>query len=140
MVAFVDACRDKGVRVTHQRAEIYREVIATGGHPDVETIYRRVKKHIPTVALDTVYRNLKFLAEHDLIDILGTTPERLRFDTNILRHHHFVCVRCGSIKDFNSKQLSNLTAPREAKQFGKSLSVQLEVKGICAKCQTKQEQ
>jgi Fur family transcriptional regulator, peroxide stress response regulator len=97
-------------------------------------VYRRVKKRIPTIALDTVYRNLKFLSDRGLITIMGLSKEHLRVDANLKPHHHFVCVKCGAILDFYSDDISELTTPREAQACGQPLSVQLEVKGICGRC------
>ena len=135
--AFVDACRRQNLRVTHQRMEIYRELAATEEHPDVDTIYRRVRRRIPMISLDTVYRNLKLLAEKGLISVVGLSEERLRFDANIAPHHHFVCVSCGAIRDFTSPVLANLRLPAGAKRLGKPLSVHLEVKGVCGACEPK---
>ena len=133
--AFLDACERRNVRVTHQRLEIYREVAASEEHPDVDAIYRRVKKRIPMVSLDTVYRNLNLLSDFGLISIVGLSQERLRFDANMQPHQHFVCVKCGIIRDFSSDLLSGLQMPDEARTLGESLSLHFEVKGICKRCQ-----
>jgi len=135
MNAFGEACERLGIKVTHQRMEIYRTVASTEEHPDAVSVHRRVKKRIPTISLDTVYRNLKLLAEHGLISIVGMSQESLRFDGNMRPHHHFVCLKCGMIRDFSSGLVSGLAMPDEAKAFGNPLSLHLEVKGICTACQ-----
>jgi Fur family peroxide stress response transcriptional regulator len=89
---FFEVCRRYGVKATHQRAEIYRELAGTNEHPDVETIYARVRKRIPAISLDTVYRTLRLLEKKGLISRVGSLGERTRFDANIDRHHHFVCT------------------------------------------------
>jgi Fur family transcriptional regulator, peroxide stress response regulator len=139
MDAFLEACRRRGVKITHQRMEVYRVVASTEEHPDAITVHRRVKKRIPTISLDTVYRNLKLLAEHGLISIVGMSQENLRFDGNMGPHHHFTCVTCGRISDFVSEHIAGLEAPSEAKAFGKPLSLHVEVKGICVACQKNQK-
>jgi Fur family peroxide stress response transcriptional regulator len=136
MSAFRQACAERGVKVTHQRLEIYRELASTEEHPDADTIHRRVRERIPTISRDTVYRNLKMLAEHGLISIVGMSHEPLRFDANMGLHHHFVCVRCGLIRDFCSRHLGNIECPEEAEAFGEPVSVHLEVKGLCTKCRS----
>ena len=135
MNVFNEACERLGIKVTHQRMEIFRVVVSTEEHPDAVTIHRRVKKRIPTISLDTVYRNLKLLAEHGVISIVGMSQESLRFDGNVRPHHHFACVKCGMIRDFSSGVIGDLAMPEEAKALGKPLSLHLEVKGICAACQ-----
>lgn len=134
MRTFNAACARLGIKITHQRMEIFRAVISTEEHPDAETIHRWVKKRIPTISLDTVYRNLRLLAEHDLIAIVGMSQENLRFDGNAHPHHHFVCVRCGKIRDFAFDAPDSLQTPKTARVFGEPLSVHLEVKGICTGC------
>lgn len=135
MRAFEETCERLGLKVTHQRMEIFRAVASTEEHPDARDVYRRVKKRIPTISLDTVYRNLKLLAENGLISILGMSQESLRFDGNMGPHHHFACVKCGRICDFVSEKIAGLEAPSEAKAFGTPLSLHVEVKGICLACQ-----
>lgn len=135
MASFINASQVQGIKATHQRIEIYREVASSDAHPDVNTIYQRVKKRIPTIALDTVYRNLKFLADHGLLTIMGLSQEHLRVDANLEPHHHFVCLTCGVIRDFSSASLNKVNVPQEAKHFGKPIAIQVEVKGICSQCQ-----
>ena len=132
---FVEICISRGVKVTHQRLEIYRELASSEEHPDAETIHRRVRRRIPTISRDTVYRNLKMLAEHGIISIVGMSHERLRFDANIGRHHHFVCRECGLIRDFCAREWEGIGFPREVKRFGVPVSLYLEVKGVCTACQ-----
>lgn len=135
MKAFREACERSGIKLTHQRMEIYRTVISTEEHPDADWVYRRVKKRIPTISLDTVYRNLKLLGEHGVISVVGMSHENVRFDGRIQPHHHFVCTKCGMIRDFVSGQVDGLAMPEEAKVLGTPLSLHLEVKGICSRCQ-----
>ncbi len=134
MHAFRETCVQRGVKVTHQRLEIYRELASTEEHPDADAIHRRVSERIPTISRDTVYRNLKMLAEHGLISVVGMSHERLRFDANMGLHHHFVCVRCGLIRDFYSQHLGSVTFPTEAEAFGDPVSLHFEVKGVCRAC------
>jgi len=132
--AFRKACASRGLKATHQRLEIYRELASTEGHPDAYTIHRRVCERIPTISRDTVYRNLKMLAEHGLISIVGMSHERLRFDAETGFHHHFVCVRCGLIRDFYSPRLEDIECPEEAEAFGDPVSLHFEIKGVCNAC------
>jgi Fur family transcriptional regulator, peroxide stress response regulator len=134
MRAFMEACASRGVKLTHQRLEIYRELASTEAHPDADTIWCRVRERVPTISRDTVYRNLKLLAEHGLISIVGMSHERLRFDANMGAHHHFVCVRCGLIRDFTAERLEKTGFPTEAEAFGYPVSLHFEVKGICTAC------
>ena len=137
MESFARECRELGLKVTYQRMEIFRVAVSTDEHPDAVTVHKRVKKRIPTISLDTVYRNLKLLAAHGLLVVVGTSGEHLRFDANMGPHHHFTCLECGRIRDFISEAIAELPVPEEAHQLGAPLSQHLEVKGICAACRDK---
>lgn len=50
---FMEVCRRYGIRVTHQRTEILRELAGTEEHPDAEAVYNSVRKRIPSISLDT---------------------------------------------------------------------------------------
>ena len=132
---FLDACRERGVKMTHQRLEIYRELASAGNHPDAVKVYKRVRKRIPTISLDTVYRNLRLLEKLGFISIVGKSRERLRFDADLKPHHHFTCVKCWKICDFRSNDYNQLIWPEAAEAFGQPLSVHIEVRGICNNCQ-----
>lgn len=130
---FEQVCRETGIRLTHQRLEIFREVAHAVDHPNAETVYTRVRERMPTVSLDTIYRTLWLLNDHGLITTLGPSRERTRFDANLTRHHHFVCVRCGSTRDFCSEELDKLELP-SATALGRIETTLVEVRGVCREC------
>ncbi len=134
MARFEETCRKSGAKLTHQRMEVFREVARTGVHPDAEKVFEGVRRRMPTISLDTVYRTLWWLTDLGLIATLGPPRERVRFDANLIRHHHFVCVRCGLTLDFYSDELDKLELPNSALSFGSVENTQVEVKGICHKC------
>ena len=131
---FKAACKKAGVKLTHQRLEIFREIAASTEHPDAETVFRGVQARIPTVSLDTVYRTLWLLDGLGLITTLGPRRESVRFDPNLEHHHHYVCVQCGLARDFESADLNVLTIPAPVKKFGSVVATQVEVRGVCAGC------
>ena len=88
--------------------EIFREVAQTGDHPEAERVHQGVRERMPTISLDTVYRTLWLLKDLGLINTLGPPRERTRFDANLSRHHHFVCIRCGLTRDIYSDELDEL--------------------------------
>ena len=123
-----------GIKLTHQRLEIFREIAASGEHPDVETVFRAVQARMPTVSQDTVYRTLWLLHDLGLATTLGPQREGVRFDVNLDPHHHYVCVRCGLVRDFESADLNALRLPAAVKQLGSIVDAHVEVRGVCAKC------
>lgn len=137
MEHFERVCREAGVKHTHQRMEIFREVALRGDHPDAETVFQSVRERIPALSLDTVYRTLWLLSDLGLITTLGAHHERTRFDANLSRHHHFVCNRCGMTRDFNCDEFDDLEPPDEVKGFGRIETTHMEVRGLCRACAEK---
>jgi Fur family peroxide stress response transcriptional regulator len=131
---FKAAAKEAGVKLTHQRLEIFREVALSLEHPDAETVFRAVQAGMPTVSLDTVYRTLWMLNDLGLITTLGPRRESVRFDANIEHHHHYVCVQCGLARDFESAELNTLRIPNAVKGFGSIVATHVEVRGICESC------
>ena len=131
---FEEVCRNSGAKLTHQRMEIFREVAQTCDHPDAEKVFQGVRKRMPTVSMDTVYRTLWWLKDLGLVTILGPPRERARFDANLSRHHHFVCTQCGLTRDFISDEFDSLELPDSVLSIGHAEKTQVEVKGLCLKC------
>lgn len=129
-----EACRRHGVKATHQRMEILRELAGTEAHPDAETVYTSVRKRVPAISLDTVYRTLKLFEEKGVIVRMGAMKERARFDANTSRHHHFVCTQCGLVRDFYDESLDSLKAPQKVPEMGCVDSVYVELRGLCRFC------
>jgi len=135
---FSEVSRRHGDKTSHQRNEIYRELAKTHEHPDAETLYKRVRKRIPSLSRDTVYRTLRRLEDEGLISRLGAMSERTRFDANTDRHHHFVCTECGFIGDVYNEEWNDVRPPKDVTAMGKVNSVRVELRGLCKACQKKQ--
>jgi Fur family peroxide stress response transcriptional regulator len=131
---FVDACREQGIKATHQRVEILRVLAGSEEHPDAESVYDRVRERVPSISLDTVYRTLRFFEEHGIIARVGSVKSRARYDANRDRHHHFVCTKCGLVRDFYSEQLDRMKPPPDINTIGKVNAVYVELRGVCRKC------
>ncbi len=129
-----EACRRHGIKATHQRMEILWELSGTEEHPYVETVYKSVRKRVPAISLDTVYRTLRLFEEKGVIVRMGAATDRARFDANTSRHHHFVCTQCGLVRDFCDEALDGLKAPQTVPEMGCVDSVYVELRGLCRSC------
>jgi Fur family peroxide stress response transcriptional regulator len=131
---FKGICRKAGLKMTYQRQEIYRELVASDDHPSAETLHTRLSKKIPMLSLDTVYRTLAFFIQHDLIQKVETVESQARFDAKYENHHHVICSRCHEIIDFQCPSIDEARLPKELKSWGKIDRRNLVVYGICKKC------
>lgn len=126
--------KESGIRVTHQRLEIYKEIKEATDHPTVEVLYERLKTRLPTVSLDTIYRTLVLFVELGLIKrVFGKGPVQ-RYDPNTYMHHHLVCKECGTIIDFDWPDLVQVSLPETIKDLGSVENMQVQVIGICERC------
>lgn len=128
------AFRQHGVRLTPQRLSIWQELSRQRTHPGAEEVYTAVRRRLPTVSLDTVYRALHLFSSLGLIEPIGSDRQRARFDTDMSPHHHFVCERCGAIHDVGSAVEDQLKIPPTLACCGRVERVQIEFRGVCKEC------
>lgn len=133
-------CIEAGIKLTHQRLEIFKELMSVSDHPSAEVIYKRLHKILPTIAIDTVYRTLATFDELGLVKKLHIMHERTLFDTNLSIHHHFVCTRCKEVTDVYWFDFDNTELPEIAQGMGQIQSRHLEIIGVCNSCLEKDEQ
>lgn len=126
-------CREHSLRLTAQRLEIFRAVASSCSHPCAETVYKAVRKKLPNISLDTVYRTLSYMEESGVICRVGL-GNKGRFDANPAAHYHFVCLNCGEVYDVFPQEEEKLSLPGNIAQFGEVKNVNLQFRGICNRC------
>lgn len=91
--------RKAGLRVTRPRVAVL-EVLAAGGHLDVDEITRRVRAKIDSVSTQAVYDVLNALARAGLARRVEPAGSPARYEARTGdNHHHVVCRACGTIAD-----------------------------------------
>ena len=131
---FKEVCRKEDLKITHQRLEIFRELINSLDHPTVEKLYHRLLPKLPTVSLDTVYRTLTTLEKHGLVARVQTQESQARFEGKMEEHHHAVCKKCGKITDFYWKFPDETNLPDEILNWGQIVRKSLTLHGLCEQC------
>ena len=134
MDRFRDAFKGAGLKLTHQRLEIYQALAEAKDHPSAEMIFSRVRRRLPTISLDTVYRTIGTFERHGLLIRIPAFDDQGRFDADLSDHHHYVCDRCRGIMDFFWAGFNGLEPPPEARRWGRVDRVNVVVRGICRGC------
>lgn len=134
MESFVEDCRQRGLKATHQRMEVYREVIRSEEHPDAETVFQRVQRRIPSISRNTVYSTLQLLVDYGFIGTMGSHFDRRRFDGNTEPHYHCICTQCGAVEDFRMPETIGPPPSPKVKKWGAIDSAYLEFRGTCSEC------
>lgn len=134
MDRFERVCKDRGLRITHQRVEIFKSLLKQPDHPTTEEIYQQVRRNLKTISLDTVYRTIALFEEYGLIKRVPHIDNTTRFDINIANHHHLVCSNCNRIEDFNWPDFDRMAPPATTAQWGQIESKQVVISGLCTRC------
>jgi Fur family peroxide stress response transcriptional regulator len=97
MVAF----RKQGLRCTAQRYAIMKYLLKHPLHPTADDIYQALNRVNPQASRATVYNGLHALTRAGLVREVSVSGHAARFESHVEHHHHFVCERCGRIRDLD---------------------------------------
>ena len=123
---------DCGLRCTPQRYAVMAFLMEQNSHPTAAEIFEAVNRVDPRSSRATTYNNLRDLVEAGLVREVAVEGRAARFDAKGLRHHHFICDRCGYVED-----LEWYAVPRPASRvLGKRVFRECELifRGMCTKC------
>ena len=67
---FKNFCRAHNLKLTPQRAAIYRELILSQKHPSAIMIYKKIKDYFPNISLGTVNSTLLTYAKIGLVKVV----------------------------------------------------------------------
>jgi len=134
MALFREKCKMHDLRITPQRIVVYQELLKSKDHPSAEVLFQRVRNIIPDISLDTVNRTLLTFSKIGIIHIVEGYGEARRFDPDIENHHHFRCVNCNSIIDFEYKPYDDIIVPGDLKKRFTVLDKKVLLEGYCDKC------
>ena len=130
---FCDLCSRVGLKVTTPRLAVYRYMKDNTEHPKVAKVWEGVKRELPTISRETVYRVLNDLASHDVIRLLDPADVTARYDASVQRHDHFFCSQCGRVYDFTVPDLPDLVQA-QAETLGRIDYVEVRAYGVCRQC------
>jgi Fur family peroxide stress response transcriptional regulator len=121
-----------GLRCTPQRYAVMACLMDHKGHPTAAEIFKAVNRVDPRSSRATTYNNLRDLVKAGLVREVAVEGRAGRFDLEGMRHHHFVCDRCGNVEDV---EWYDVPKPRP-RSLGKRVirECQLIFRGLCAKC------
>lgn len=99
-----------------------------------EAVYLEAKKLQPSIAMGTVYRNLRLMTEAGEIKrvVMANSPDI--FDISTHPHVHLICQKCHTIADFS---ISSLEEHLQKLTGLEILGYDLNVRYICKICKQK---
>ncbi len=122
-----------GMKLTTQRMAIVQILQHNTSHPTAMDIYKKLKIKQPTVSFTTVYNTLELLTQIGEIKKLTLDFERAHYDPDMSRHHHALCLKCGTI--FDIQQSFDLPLDKVASvDFPQITGFHVDFWGYCGKC------
>ena len=93
----------------------------------------KLRRHFPAVSATTIHRATARLAERGELGIAPTdTRGSIRYDVQTKQHDHFVCQKCGDIKDIFIEPMTKSTLKTLLSKYAKMDSI--TICGVCNGC------
>jgi len=121
-----------GLRCTPQRYAVMAFLLEHNRHPTAAEIFKAVNRVDPRSSRATTYKNLRDLVQAGLVREVAVEGRAARFDATGMRHHHFICDRCGKVEDV---EWCDVLRPASG-SLGKRILREAELifRGLCVKC------
>jgi Fur family ferric uptake transcriptional regulator len=133
--------RERGLRLTKQRAQILQSIYATHRHVSAEQLYDLVKRADTNdelrISRATVYRTLSLLEEGGFVERLDVPTQQGSLYEHTLghtHHDHMICLTCGKILEFADERLEKVQDEVIAAHGFEATSHRLNVYGHCKAC------
>ena len=130
--AIKESLEGSGLRCTPQRYAVMAFLMENASHPTAAEIFEAVNRADPRCSRATTYNNLRDLVQAGLVREVAVEGRAARFDAKVIRHHHFICDRCGTVEDMEWYKVPGPAAG----SLGKRILRQSELifRGLCTKC------
>lgn len=125
-------------RVTPQRQAVLDVLVAAHDHPTAAQVFDRVRKHQPGIGAATVYRTLSLLVSEGQARMLALGEgASARYDANVSRHDHVLCVDCGAAMDVEAPFPTDALIEMSARTGYDLTEYDVQFRGHCPSCDPK---
>jgi Fur family ferric uptake transcriptional regulator len=131
-----DLLRARGLRVTKPRLAVL-EILAEGGHLEVEDVARRVRTRLESVSTQAVYDVLGALSRAGLARRIEPAGSPALFEARAGDNpHHIVCRGCGTIADVDCAVGERPCLTPSSAQGFEVDEAEVTFWGLCPACQS----
>lgn len=135
MNTMIEKLRSQRISVTPQRLAVLTILESRRDHPTAEQIYQEVRRQMPAISFNTVYKTLEVLCQRGLVIKVNPLHEVARYDIETSNHAHLVCRKCHLIVDLHDEVAPGLALPPQDRAGFQVERHSLIFWGLCPRCQ-----
>ncbi|HET9147487.1 MAG TPA: Fur family transcriptional regulator [Acetobacteraceae bacterium] len=123
-------CVASGLKMTGPRRVIARVLSEATDHPNVEELHRRAHDLDPGISLATVYRTVRLLEQHGILERRSLGSRRARYEPSGEHDHfHLVDQETGRVIEFDDPETEALMRRIAARHGFDLVSLKIEMFG-----------
>ncbi len=133
--------RDNGYKLTGPRLMILEFMLESERHYSMKEICCGLQKKFSGIGTATVYRNVNLFLKLGIFRTSPVNNNQFYYTVNQPgdRHHHMICLKCGTRVEFNSCSFAFIAKEIENKTHFEIYDHTLEVYGLCPGCLAKKK-
>lgn len=126
----------EGLKLTAQRREAVAQALSRHRHFSAEELYEELRKRHAGISRATVYRTLRLLTTHNLLEVHDFDRGYRLYESRVGRHHHdhLICLRCGRITEFENPAIETEQEKVGRRHHFKIMSHSHKIYGLCHHC------
>ena len=134
-ITILEKIKEDGYRLTKVRKAMAKILLDEGCLLTSADILSRLSLLRLKADRTTVYRELCFLLEKNIIKKIQLADNKIYYEICAGHHHHLVCTKCNVVKEIVlGRHLDQQEKKIYKKEKFKVLSHSLEFYGLCSKC------
>jgi Fur family peroxide stress response transcriptional regulator len=134
MEDLIQKLRRHRIAVTPQRLAVLGILERRRDHPTAENIFQEVRRQIPAISFNTVYKTLEVFHAKGLVAKVNPLHEVARYDGQTFHHAHLICRQCHQILDLPWEPGTAIPAAGDLQGFRVERQ-SLTLWGLCPRCQ-----
>jgi Fe2+ or Zn2+ uptake regulation protein len=135
MENLIQQLRERRIAVTPQRLAVMTALQNRRDHPTADLIYQHVRRQLPAISFNTVYKTLEILCQRGMVIKVNPLHAVARYDGGTGQHAHLICRQCHHIIDLDWEASEVPTLPPADLHGFQVEHPSLTFWGLCPRCQ-----